>query len=359
MKKVIIWGAGELGQFVLRQIRVYFKIWDCNGIVDRNKALWGNSIYGEDEQVIESPEILRQKQCDLLIICANKYLEIAETAEKIYGLSKNRMMWVDTLWPRQMIMHPQQKWEKLVFMPFIADAPEYKEMLDELAHSEGLLNELGIKYKTDKAQIMYEKEGFRLTHDYLRHYQWIFDNIRDDKNILCELGCGTGASLKMWKEYLKKSLIVGVDINECANSFREDRIDIVIGNAAHDETIREIKEKYKRIDIIIDDASHAWGDMRVSFEKLWDVLAPGGIYIIEDTSCGSMGAFPQYPPTCWDAQSIFDYILDRTKIMNFARDWNPEYNRYHFEHLPKHIQRIERELDEIQISHGTIIIRKR
>lgn len=359
MKKIVIWGAGELGQFVLRQIRIYFKNWDCNGIVDRNRALLGNSVYGEEKMVIESPDILRERSCDFLIVCANKYIEIAEAAEKTYGVSRNRMLWVDTTWPRQMIMHPGQKWERLVFMPFVADAPEYKELLVEIARGEGVLNELGIKYNTDKAQIMYEKGGFRLTHDYLRHYQRALSGIRDNENILCELGCGTGASLKMWKEYLPQSKIVGVDINECANAYKEDRIDIVIGNAAHDETINAIKERYGSLDIIIDDASHAWGDMRVSFEKLWDVLAPGGIYIIEDVSCGSMGSFPQYPPVCWDAQSIFDYILDRAKIMNFARDWNPEYNRYHFEHLPEQIQKIERELDEINISHGTVIIRKR
>lgn len=359
MKKVIIWGAGELGQFVLRQIRVYFKRWECGGIIDRNKAIWGNPVYGEDELVIESPDILRRMQCDLLIICANKYMEIAEAAEKTYGVNRNRMLWIDTTWPRQMIMHPEQKWERLVFMPFVVDAPEYRELLMELAQGEGLLNELGIKYNTDKAQIMYEKGGFRLTHDYLRHYQRVLDEIRNDKNILCELGCGTGASLKMWKEYLPQSQIVGVDINECANSYKEDRIDIIIGNAAQNETINMLKEKYKLINIIIDDASHAWGDMRISFEKLWRVLAPGGIYIIEDVSCGSMGSFPQYPPIYWDAQPIFDYILDRAKIMGFARDWNPEYNRYHFEHLPEHIKRIERELDEIHICHGSMIIRKR
>ncbi len=358
MKKIIIWGAGELGQFVLKQVQVYFKEWVCCGIVDRNKAIWGDPIY-MGGFTIESPEILEQRQWDLLIICANKYWEIAGTAEQTYGVSKSKMLWVDTVWSRQMIMNPRQMWERLVFMPFVPDADEYAEALEEIVHGEGLLNELGIKYNTDKAQIMYEKDGFRLTHDYLRHYERALYEIKDNKNVLCELGCGTGASLKMWKEYLPQSQIVGVDINTCADSYKEDRIDIVIGNAAHDETINVIKEKYKSLDIIIDDASHAWGDMRISFEKLWDVLASGGIYIIEDVSCGSMGSFPQYPPVCWDAQSIFDYILDRAKIMNFARDWNPEYNRYHFEHLPEHIKRIEYELDEIHIVHGSLIIRKR
>ncbi len=358
MKKIIIWGAGELGQFVLKQIQVYFKQWFCCGIVDRNKAIWDNMVY-EGGHMIESPNILKHKQCDLLIVCANKYWEIAETAEKIYGVSRNKMMWVDTIWPGQLIMNPRQKWERLVFMPFVSDSNEYKEALEEIVRGEGILNELGIKYNTDKAQIMYEKEGFRLTHDYLRHYERVLNEIQDEKNILCELGCGTGASLKMWKEYLPQSQIVGVDINADANSYKEDRIDIVIGNAAQNETINIIKEKYKSLNIIIDDASHAWGDMRISFEKLWDVLSSGGIYIIEDIFCGSMGSFPQYPPVCWDSQSILDYILDRAKIMNFARDWNPEYNRYHFEHLPDYIRKIEYELDEVHIVHGSLIIRKR
>lgn len=110
---------------------------------------------------------------------------------------------------------------------------------------------------------------------------------------------------------------------------------------------------------LIDDASHAWGDIRVSFENLWKYVERGGLYIIEDICCGSQGSFPDYPPTIWDSQPIFDYVMDRTKIMNFAPDWNPEFNRYHFEHLPNQIQKIERELDNVQFIHGAIILRKR
>lgn len=358
MKKVCVWGAAELGEFTVKQIKAYFKNWSIECIVDKNQSLVGykKNICGIS---VNLPDILKEKNIDLLIIASYRWKEISEYAISKFDLEIEKILYVETIWPQGLQMNPKKLWEKLYFRTCQPDNAYFKELVKELAVQEGGLNGIGIKYNTDKASIMLEKDSFRLAHDYLRHYDELLEHKKDGIRRLCELGCGYGASLKMWKEYLPKTHIVGVDINPDAKRFEEENIDIVVGNAAHMDTICFMKAHYGTFSVIIDDASHAWGDMRLSFENLWDALEAGGYYIIEDVQCGSMGAFPEYPPVVWDAQPIFEYILSRAKIMAFGRDWNPEYNTYHFEDLPKQVQIIERELDQVTLIHGAVIIKKR
>lgn len=358
MKKIGIWGAGDLGELVVKQIQVYFKEWEIVSIMDTNLQLAGKVI---NHVTVCPPDYGMSREIELLILCSNQYKEMAEQAVLKYGFPKEQMIFVETIWPcgGGVQMLPRIRWEKLTFKSFINNSASFSEIVKDLKSQEGKLNELGIECGTDKASIIVFDNGFRLAHDYLRHYEALFYNLREKMPVICELGCGNGASLKMWKRYFQHAQIIGVDINLKAKKFEEDRVEIVLGNAAHEETLNALKNKYKKFTVIIDDASHAWGDMRTSFEGLWEALERGGFYVLEDVQCGSGGAFPQYPPVVYDAQSIFDYVLDRAKIMNFGRDWNPEYNTYHFEHLPERIRKIESELDSVVIIHGTCIIKKR
>lgn len=356
MRNVCIWGIGDLGIFVMKQINRYFRNWNISYIIDSNKEKC-EKIQGD----IKTPDVLMEdgQNVDILIITSVRYIAIADIAIDTYHIKKEKIIYVNTKWPKRLKMNPSILWEKLYFRSYMPDNHYLDELMKELSKEEGELNCLGIKYKTDKASIMVEKDAFRLSHDYLRHYDKAIGRGKENVSSLCELGCGQGASLKMWKEYFPQAVVIGVDINPAAKRFEEERIEIVIGNAASLDTIAALGENYEKFSVIIDDASHAWGDMRVSFENLWDYLASGGLYIIEDTCCGSQGSFPDYPPKVWDSQSIFDYVMDRTKIMSFCPDWNPEFNKYHFEHLPKQIQKIERELDDVLFIHGAVIIRKR
>lgn len=362
MRKICIWGAAELAEFVIKQIHIYFRNWRVEAIVDNNHNFWAG---GKEEKnisgiAVESPSVLKRKQdIDLLIIASFRYREIYNSAVREYDVKPEKIVYVETSWPNKLQMNPRVLWECLRFRAYQPDNCYFETIVDEISKAEGELNEIGIEYHTDKASIMVEKDMFRLAHDYLRHYDDLLGSRKASISRLCELGCGCGASLKMWKDYLPETNIVGVDINPDAKKFEEEHIEIVIGNAAQKDTIDFLKERYQSFSVIIDDASHAWGDMRISFEHLWDAIIGGGVYVIEDIQCGSMGSFPEYPPVVWDSQPILNYVLDRAKIMGFGRDWNPEYNTYHFEHLPEHIKKIERELDQVMIIHGACIIKKR
>ena len=58
-------------------------------------------------------------------------------------------------------------------------------------------------YKTDK----YE-------HGYTKVYEKYFDNFREKKLIVLEIGIADGKSLLTWSDYFHNSTIIGVDIHK-------------------------------------------------------------------------------------------------------------------------------------------------
>ena len=223
----------------------------------------------------------------------------------------------------------------------------------------GELDKLGLKYNTDKAS-KYNRRGITVAgHDYLRQYELFLSTLKDEKFTLIELGCYTGASLKMWKEYFRFAHIIGVDLNEKLSSLEEDRISFICSDAVADNLPAKLSAYNEDIMCIIDDCSHAWGDQRRSFEMLFPLLKSGGFYIIEDLECGTMGAYPAYPPKVLDAQIFWDYAMDRMKILRVSEKRNPVNFRPFFSQLPPHIQEIEKSIDMAFLVPGSIIFRKK
>ena len=232
-----------------------------------------------------------------------------------------------------------------------------------LSKDGSILDKYGIIQGTDKASVVLGGAKFSgylsLSHDYLRHYDLLFHSFRDNKFNLIEFGCLGGSSLRTWKKYFPNAEIYGVDIDESTKKLEEERIHILIGNAAAKTTLDELKKEAGTAFIILDDASHAWGDQRSSFEIFWDMVSPGGFYIIEDLDCGTCGSYPGYSPENLDAQPFFEYMQDRSRILRWGPDRRPKENSYHFYDLPEHIQKIESEIDMCIFISGAIIVRKK
>lgn len=222
------------------------------------------------------------------------------------------------------------------------------------------LDNIGLGEGTDKASIRMSKaQGLIIGHDYLRYYDLLFQSLIDEKFTLLEFGCLRGQSLRMWKEYFSCAQIVGVDLDEATKKNEEERIDIYIGNATAQSTCEYLSNKYDNIKIIIDDASHAWGDQRKSLELFWPKLNRGGYYVVEDLECGSMGAFPEYPPENIDARPFWDYIVDRIRILQWPIDRNPKQQREQFFNYPEYIRQFEESIDMAIFVPGIIILRKK
>lgn len=221
------------------------------------------------------------------------------------------------------------------------------------------LDELGQKYSTDKASKWIWNNQERKGHDYLRFYELFLKDFKKSKFTMVELGCFTGASLRMWKEYFTKATIVGVDLNPKLKEIEEERLDFICSDATAEDLPQKLNKYKGTISLIIDDCSHAWGDQRRSFEMLFPILSSGGYFIIEDLECGAMGAYPSCPPKVLDAQVFWDYAMDRMKILRVSENRNQPAFRPFFTQLPKHIQDIENQIDMALIVPGSIIFRKK
>lgn len=144
------------------------------------------------------------------------------------------------------------------------------------------LCELAIKYGTDKCPDWANGTG----HSYTPFYDELFRG-KTVKRVM-ELGINRGASLFMWAEYWPGAKIIGVDnhlgaLNDVASRLSNcigllncdcgDKIDLcrLAGSLTHFS-----------FDLIIDDASHNPEHQILAANTLYSLLAPNGIYIIED-----------------------------------------------------------------------------
>lgn len=140
----------------------------------------------------------------------------------------------------------------------------------------GLLDKIALQYGTDKNS---------LGHGYTKYYEFYFNSIRHDVKKVLELGVFRGASLKMWKDYFPNAIIHGIDINPKCFAYKDERIEITIGDINDPVMITSFIEKYGRdFDLIIDDASHINKEQIGAFTLLFQYLKNKGIYIIEDTN---------------------------------------------------------------------------
>jgi hypothetical protein len=135
-------------------------------------------------------------------------------------------------------------------------------------------------YRTDKSS---------LGNDYSAHYQRHLGPRRFEHNLLLEIGVGGGRnrhaggnSLHVWRDYLSRSKIVGLDLFPKDLPFLGRRVHVVQGDQASKEDLGQIVERFGPPDVVIDDGSHRAADVLASFTYLFDLIRPGGIYVIED-----------------------------------------------------------------------------
>lgn len=125
-------------------------------------------------------------------------------------------------------------------------------------------------------------------HGYCNVYDQYFAQLRDQPITLLEIGFGGyhypdrgGAGAKMWAEYLPNAHVVSVDIH-FKNPLHHPRIFFYQGSQTDQAFLQRIVQHHDPVEIIIDDGSHRSEDCIQSFETLFPMLKPGGIYVIED-----------------------------------------------------------------------------
>jgi demethylmacrocin O-methyltransferase len=125
-------------------------------------------------------------------------------------------------------------------------------------------------------------------HWYTPHYDRHFRHLKYKSLNILEIGVGGyqhseigGGSLKMWKAYFRKSAIVGIDLYDKTH-FSEHRIDVRQCDQADADRLVQLSSEYGGFDIVIDDGSHLSDHVIKSFETLFPLLRPNGIYVVED-----------------------------------------------------------------------------
>jgi len=147
-------------------------------------------------------------------------------------------------------------------------------------------SEAGYLFVTDKIS----NQG---NHGYFRAYQRLAHQIGRGGKV-CEVGVWHGESLKLWQALFPAGLVAGVDRDPesvwppgtarivCDQD--DEKLPGLLGQVSPDG-----------FDLIVDDASHDGKLTRRTWELLWPLVRPGGYYVIEDWSEGTMAALAWKP----------------------------------------------------------------
>lgn len=144
------------------------------------------------------------------------------------------------------------------------------------------LNELGVKYGTDKSSLL---------HDYLVEYEKEFPEPEKVEKVV-ELGLqrlnkkwrdSKLPSVNMWLEFFPNAHVYGFDKQDIKSS---DRFSFFKGDQGRIKDHMEFGGKVNSwdIDFVIDDCSHRPTHQLLSLLYLFPRLKTGGVYIIEDTN---------------------------------------------------------------------------
>jgi len=156
-------------------------------------------------------------------------------------------------------------------------------------------------------------------HHYFEIYHRHLERFRSRSPVLLEIGVFQGGSLKMWREYFGEGVkIVGVDIEPRCKQFEDDATTIMIGDQADPAFLAEIRSRFPRIDIIIDDGGHTMRQQITTLGELFPHLQPRGIYICEDVHTAYLpdwggglrreGTFIEYSKALIDALHAWYFV---------------------------------------------------
>ncbi|HEV8630429.1 MAG TPA: class I SAM-dependent methyltransferase [Thermoanaerobaculia bacterium] len=143
------------------------------------------------------------------------------------------------------------------------------------------LDELAIRHQTDKSSLL---------NAFTEKYVPYLEPRRQDALTLLEIGVSTGGSLRMWRDYFPRGLILGIDVVDAALAIpnlppgvRTHRVDQ--GDRAQLEAFATaVAGERGGFDLIVDDGSHLCAHQILAFKTLFPYLRPGGIYFVEDVT---------------------------------------------------------------------------
>lgn len=122
-----------------------------------------------------------------------------------------------------------------------------------------------------------------LHHGYDRFYPGFFGSY-DGSGSIVEIGYGDGKSIRFWKELYPAAFlyIFDRDVEHVGDGFNVSKLD---QSSAGQLSKAQDFLSDKDVKLILDDGSHIPDHQLITFNHLFSVLRPGGVYIIEDIEC--------------------------------------------------------------------------
>ena len=148
---------------------------------------------------------------------------------------------------------------------------------------------------TNPMEAAYYRHGGHLVHKW-HHYLEVYDRhlgrFRGEAVHVLEIGIHRGGSLQVWKSYLgERAIIHGIDIDPDCAQFAEERIVPHIGDQGDVEFLKRVVHEMGRVDVVIDDGGHQSALQIATFEALYPLVDPNGVYVCEDTRASYWAEF--------------------------------------------------------------------
>ncbi len=180
----------------------------------------------------------------------------------------------------------------------------------------------------------------KFTHQYHQIYHSYLSNFRLKKLNILEIGVADGSSLKAWSEYFKNSKIIGIDIKQInlkKKKLNKKNIYFHCGSQTNKSFLDELKRKYIKFDIIIDDGSHFPKDVVFTFKELFSSLDTNGLYFVEDTQTSYNHFFGGNAFDLKYANTHVNYFKNLVDTLNYKEIPNPFYIKGKFDGLIKSV----------------------
>ena len=197
------------------------------------------------------------------------------------------------------------------------------------------LKDLSKYYKTNKYEL-----------GYIDIYEKYFENIRNKKLNILEIGIDKGPSLRVWSDYFVNSKIAGIDINKV--HFTIKNVSIYCGDQSDKVFLNKVINDFKYFDIIIDDGSHISKHIIKSFNFLFDYLNDDGLYIIEDLH---YSYYPRYGGSRIN-------LKKKTTSMNFLKSLTDDINYENFNRPFFKKTKFAGKINNINFFQNCVVIRK-
>ncbi|MEM1143969.1 MAG: class I SAM-dependent methyltransferase [Pseudomonadota bacterium] len=191
-------------------------------------------------------------------------------------------------------------------------------------------------------------------HAYTEHYSRYFSSLKYRRVKLLEIGVGGyeriydgGASLRMWRRYFVRGEIYAIDIFD-KHHHDERRIKTFRGDQSDRAFLESVAARAGAFHIIIDDGSHRGNDVITTFEVLFPLMSPEGIYVIEDTQTSYWPARGGNSEDLNRARTTMNYFKQRADGLNYREFMLPGYASSYF----------DRHIRSIHFYHNMIFVMK-